>query len=48
MRTYLYNWSYDDGAIMYFDMPSLMIGLLAGTIICLCIWVLISIWGKRK
>lgn len=40
--------SYDQGAIMYFDMASLVLGFLAGTIICLCLFVILSIWKGKK
>lgn len=39
--------SADYCAIMYFDLASLVLGLLAGALVTLCVWVLWSIWGRR-
>lgn len=36
------------GALMFFDVPSILLGFFAGVIITLLIWLIVSILRKRK
>lgn len=36
------------GALMFFDVPSILLGFFAGVIITLLVWLIVSILRKRK
>lgn len=38
----------ESGALMFFDVPSILIGFFAGVIITLLVWVLITLWRRKK
>ena len=38
----------DAGALFFFDVPSILIGFFAGMIITLLVWVLITLWRRKK
>lgn len=36
------------GALMFFDVPSILLGFFAGVIITLLVWLIVSILRKKK
>lgn len=36
------------GALMFFDVPSILMGFFSGVIITLLIWNLVRMWRKKK
>lgn len=38
----------DAGALYFFDVPSILMGFFAGVFITLLVWVLITLWRRKK
>lgn len=36
------------GAVMFFDVPSILLGFFAGVLITLCIWLICAVWRKKR
>lgn len=36
------------GALMFFDVPSILLGFFAGVIITLLVWVLVRTFGRKR
>lgn len=36
------------GALMFFDVPSILLGFFAGVMITLLVWLIVSILRKKK